>query len=295
MEFDERQRTSRPWVTTSQITICLSIFALVNLAPDAGMLAPLQRWGYRNADEIWAGDWWALFTPAFIHVEIWHLAFNAYWLWVLGSRFELRFGSWRYSLFVAAAAFVTAAVELAASDTTGIGASGVGFALFGFAWSTRRRIPEFAEVLDHRTVQIFFFWLFGCMLATYLQVIAIANAAHVAGLVLGVLVGRTFVETEHRLRHAIVLALLAVAAVIPLFWCPWSDSWQGHKANAAYAAGRFDEAIDRYTQIIRRDPNAAWALFNRSLAHRRLGHLANAFQDYSAAIKIDPQMSDQEQ
>jgi rhomboid protease GluP len=293
METHGRQPTSRPWVTTSQIAVCTSIFALVNLAPDADTLAALKRWGYRDADEIWAGAWWALFTPELIHVEVWHFAFNVYWLWVFGSRFERRFGPLRYTLFVAAAAFVTAAVELAVSDTTGIGASGVGFALFGFAWSARRRIPEFAEVLDNRTVQIFFLWLFGCMAATFLKVFMVANAAHVSGLAFGVLIERTFLGTEHRRRHASALALVITAATIPLFWCPWSEPWRGYKANAAYSAGRFDEAVDRYSDIVRRDPDAAWALFNRGLAYEQLGQTENADRDYSAAIKIDPQLDRQ--
>ncbi len=40
--------------------------------------------------------YWALITSVFVHFALWHVAFNVYWLWVLGS--QLRTGNWLASI-----------------------------------------------------------------------------------------------------------------------------------------------------------------------------------------------------
>jgi hypothetical protein len=45
-------------------------------------------------------------------------------------------------------------------------------------WPTRDRYPQFKEVLDARTIQIFVVWLAGCVVVTYLNVWEVGNAAH---------------------------------------------------------------------------------------------------------------------
>src|SRR5438105_15702725 len=97
-------------------------------------------------------------------------AVNAYLLWLLGSRLERAIGSLPFLGFFLVAACVSSSFQLAVSDSTGIGASGVVYAIFGFMWPTRHRYPRFNEVLDARTIQIFVIWLVGCVVATYLKV-----------------------------------------------------------------------------------------------------------------------------
>src|SRR4051812_48339682 len=56
--------------------------------------------------QAWRGEPWRLFPSALPHVNIFHLAFNLYWLWVFGTLVEEVFGSWRTAalmLFLAAA------------------------------------------------------------------------------------------------------------------------------------------------------------------------------------------------
>ena len=68
------------------------------------------------------------------------------------------------------------------SDSTGIGASGVVYAFFGFMWAARRHFQSFPEVLDQQTANIFMVWPGGCIIATYLEIWDVGNAAHVSGL-----------------------------------------------------------------------------------------------------------------
>ena len=78
-----------PPVTTTILVVCIGLFLLINSDPQ-NWRQILSLAGYRDAGQIWDGQWWALITTAFVHIELWHLAFNLYWLWVLGGRLELR-------------------------------------------------------------------------------------------------------------------------------------------------------------------------------------------------------------
>src|SRR5690242_9171619 len=113
------------------------------------------------------------------------LGVNMYWLWVLGTRMERAIGSTRFLAFVVASAFVGSCVQLAVSDTTGIGASGIVYAIFGFMWISRQQFPQFNEVLNQQTIKLFVLWLFGCLAATYLDIWNVGNGAHFAGLLFG--------------------------------------------------------------------------------------------------------------
>src|SRR5262249_3508810 len=159
-------------------------------------------------------------TCAFVHLALWHLAFNMYWLWALGSRMERAIGSARFLAFVLTSAFVASTAELAVSDTTGHGASGFVYAIFGFMWISRRRFPQFKEVLSQQTIKLFVVWLFGCVVVTYLEIWNVGNAAHFAGLLFGAGVANSFVARRKPGLTLAGTAALVVCCVVSLFWCP---------------------------------------------------------------------------
>ncbi len=53
------------------------------------VLAFLGQWNYAV---LHLGRWWQLFTAMFVHVGILHIAFNMYFLFIIGSQFERLFG-----------------------------------------------------------------------------------------------------------------------------------------------------------------------------------------------------------
>jgi GlpG protein len=283
----------QPWISRLAVVVCLGVFLGLAMQNNNRSLEALSKVGYLPADAIWHGGYWALVSSAFVHCEIWHVVFNVYWLWVLGSRMERAIGSLPFLGFFVLAAFVSSSFQLAVSDTTGIGASGVAYALFGFMWATRHRYPQFSEVLDAPTIRIFFFWLVGCVVATYLEIWKVGNAAHISGLLFGLAVaGSCFVlRYPPRLVRAGLIGLV-VCSIIPLFWCPWSVAWLSRKAFDAHAAGRYEAALDRYAQIIRRDPDNAWAYLNRSSVREALGDPEGAQADLRKARAIDPSIEE---
>jgi rhomboid protease GluP len=279
---------TQPWVSYLAIVACVGIFLGLVWRNDYESWNTLSMFGYLPPNSIWNGGYWGLVTSAFVHIALWHMAFNVYWLWVLGSRLERAIGSGPYLGFFIVSAFVSSSLQLAVSDDTGIGASGVVYAIFGFMWLTRDRYSQFTEVLDAKTIQLFIFWLIGCVVATFLKIWEVGNAAHIAGLLFGAAVACAFVL---RVQPRVVFAgliLLVVSAIVPLFWCPWSVTWLGLKAYSAHAAAKYDVAIDRYTQIIRLDPQNAWAYLNRSSVYRTLGEPDRAQADLQRARELDP-------
>ena len=62
--------------------------------------AQLAEWGYLPAERIWNGALWALVSSAYVHVALWHLLFNVYWLWRLGGPVERTLGSFNFFAFI---------------------------------------------------------------------------------------------------------------------------------------------------------------------------------------------------
>jgi membrane associated rhomboid family serine protease len=248
-------------VTAAACALCLIVFLGISLQGDGAQWEDVSRWGYLPPGAIWEGAYWSLLSSAFVHVEIWHLAFNVYWLWMLGSALERELGAGRFLAFFVASAFVSSAAQLATGDQ-GIGMSGVVYAMFGFAWVARERMPAFKEVLSEQTITVFLVWLVGCIAATMLGIIAIGNEAHLGGLTFGAAVAAAFV-LRWRLPVMIpALALLLALSCIPLFWCPLSSDWAAHQASRAQERGDLPSAIHWYRQSLRLGGDAAWAWYN---------------------------------
>jgi membrane associated rhomboid family serine protease len=63
--------------------------------------------------EIRRGQVWRLFTSIFRHLNILHLLFNLYWLWVFGSLIEEVYGHARTAALIASFAVGSSSFELA--------------------------------------------------------------------------------------------------------------------------------------------------------------------------------------
>jgi len=152
-------------------------------------------------EKIRRGEVWRLFTPILLHGDLFHLLFNMLWLYVLGKQIEERIGSLRYILFILAAAALSNCVQYLMSGPNFIGFSGVLCAMLTFIWVRQRKTPWEGYQLQNATfvfIMIFVFGMLGMqMLAFFLEIythqrlpIAIANAAHIAGLIIGLFLGQ---------------------------------------------------------------------------------------------------------
>lgn len=143
-------------------------------------------------DTLASGQWWRLLTPMLIHFGFLHLAMNTLWYWELGRRIEARQGALMLLgltlLFSLAANF---AQYLHAGPSLFGGLSGVLYGLLGHCWIFQRLAPSEAYRLPPGVLVMMLAWLLICMTGIFelLQFGAIANAAHVGGLLAGCLTG----------------------------------------------------------------------------------------------------------
>ena len=86
------------------------------------------------------GDWWRLFTSAFLHANLLHIAFNMYFLWFVGSAVEQALGRGRFVLLYVVSALAGSAGALVwTPNAPTVGASGALFGLLGAALILERQ------------------------------------------------------------------------------------------------------------------------------------------------------------
>jgi membrane associated rhomboid family serine protease len=276
-------------ITLAVCVVCASLFLLIGARGGKLSWESLAPFGYLPAERIWDGAYWALISSAFIHLELWHVAFNVYWLWTFGSAVEPVLGMLPFAGLVLVSALVSSSIQLGASGDTGIGASGVVYALFGLMWAGSKRVPRFAQVLGENTAPLFWVWLVGCILATRAGIVQVGNAAHVGGLLLGLLAAHWLIPGAPRRALAIVgSGLFVLLSLVPLVWSPWSPSWVGQKAYEAHVAGELDAAIAGYRRSIALGGDRAWALANLASAYLAKGQENECAAAVSELRAIDP-------
>jgi GlpG protein len=286
---DQHQRPAI--VTSVAFFACLAVFLFEAIQPDAGTPAALERVGWRDSFQIWGGAWWALVTSAFVHAQLWHVGGNLYWMWQLGAPLERVIGVRRMLVFLLTSAFVSSAMQLAVSGNTGIGFSGVCYALLGPVWMYRKQYPEFAEAHRGRAIALMWIWLVACIAATWLIELPIGNTAHVSGLIFG-LAASPFLLRRSRWRvSAYAALLLCVLSIIPLVWAPWQVGWIAYRATSAFDAKDYETSVRYSTQFIEQSPDPAWGYAARSAAYGALGRDDLALADWETALRLDPALA----
>jgi GlpG protein len=276
-----------PGLTYAVIVVSVFVFVGRSLESDPWTWVALKRWGALSSWDIYDGGYWALLTSVFVHSGFLHLAFNLFWLWMLGRALERSIGSVRALAFFVGAAWVSSAFQLAVSGDTGIGLSGVGYALFGFMWRARSRFPSFHALVNRPVITLFLGWLVFCIVVTHVGGMSFANTAHFAGLVFGVSLGSAVLPRWR--RAAIVSAtVLLVAGTVTVFWAPWSPAWISAHAWRAQGKGDYDRAIAGFTRAIELDATFYMAWGGRGQTERLKGDLDAALADLTKAIELEP-------
>lgn len=135
---------------------------------------------------------WRLLTPIFLHFSLLHIVFNMLWYWELGGRIERSQGSGRLLLVVLVAG-VGSNLAQAWYTPGGLfgGMSGVIYALLGYCWVWGRLRQRMDLAVPKPVMIAMVAWLLICMVGfTELMGLgAVANAAHLGGLLLGLALG----------------------------------------------------------------------------------------------------------
>lgn len=263
----------KPLVISSASVLAIGLFCGLNAESLPLTWAAYGRWGAPSSAAIWSGAAWGLISSSFVHLAIWHLVFNLYWFWIFGRKVEFERGRWFTLGLLLSAAFATGVGELALGDATGIGLSGVVYALVGFIFVSARYDSRFRGFLAPRLVWSFAIWLLICVLLTVSKVFPVGNAGHFAGLAWGAFVA--WLQTQRSLRRYGLGALALGVLSIPVYWAPWSVGWLSSRAYSLHEANKLAEAKRYYNLILQRDSANQFAQANlRNITVFELGKQA---------------------
>jgi membrane associated rhomboid family serine protease len=222
----------QPWVRHSESTITLThIIFGINAAVFLGMALgsgsvmdfpgeELVRWGANFGPFTLSGEWWRLLTNTFLHGGLFHIAINMWCLWDLGALCESLYGPWTF-VAIYLACGLGGSLASVAWHPTGIsaGASGAIFGLAGALLAGLKlgefSVPRSALTGVTRSVGIFVVY---SLVAGLIFGGRTDNAAHIGGLISGVIVGAIIAvlapQQEHAARRlAIFAALFLVLAL----------------------------------------------------------------------------------
>lgn len=184
---------SSPRVTYALIAVNIAIFALQFLQGVDSLAVDYGMWPIGIAMN---GEWWRLFTSAFLHGSFIHIAFNMYVLFFLGPTLERILGHTRFLILYILAAFGGSVASYWFSDmnTVSVGASGAIFGLMGALVVAGRRLKyDITQVLV----------LLGINVVIGFISPSVDWRAHLGGLVTGALVAAIMVFPPKRIRVAV--------------------------------------------------------------------------------------------
>ncbi len=196
-------------VTKTLIGLNVAVWLLVLIAGDR-VVERLMLLGHAlvrgEPAGIVEGEWYRLFTAAFLHQEAWHIVFNMFGLWMLGPPLEAVLGRTRFLALYMVSAFGGSAASylLAPENSAGLGASGAVFGLFGASLVVGHRLnADLRPLIALLVINL---------VITFLNVDRIDWRAHVGGLVVGAL---TAVCLVHAPRvHRLVAQLIALTVIV---------------------------------------------------------------------------------
>ena len=202
-----RVTDGRPLVTLTIIGACVAVWLLQQVVPSlTDQYAFVPRLGEAEP--------YRFLTAAFLHGPIFHIGFNMYALWVLGSYLEPLLGRSRFAaLYLVSAVGGSVGYLLLASPTVlpsqgwwgpSVGASGAVFGLFGALLVLNRR-------LGRPTGGI---WVILLINAAIGFTPGIAWQAHLGGFVTGIVCSVLLVATSGQSRRRWQLPLLAAVLVL---------------------------------------------------------------------------------
>lgn len=156
---------------------------------------------YPTFEKIRKGELWRLFTPIFLHGDLFHIFFNMLWLIVLGKQIELRLSPLRYCLFIALIAALSNTAQYFMSGSNFIGFSGVLCGMLAFIWVRQKNAAWEGYQVERMTLIFMLVFIVSMAMIQLSSFILeksldiafspnIANMAHLSGGVLGYIFGK---------------------------------------------------------------------------------------------------------
>ena len=298
-----------PWVRRESSIGLTQIFFGINLAVFLGMVIgnggnplsdfpgmELVQWGANAGAYTLSGEWWRLLTCVFIHGNLLHIAFNMWCLWDLGALSESLYGRWTFAaLYLICGIGASLASVIWNPHVLSVGASGAIFGLAGALIAAFKlgefSVPRAALSGTMRSLLVFvgFNLIFGAASGVT------DNAAHVGGLITGLILGALIALfaplTSHAPRRfAIFLAMMLALA--------GGASALAHHYGLPLRLGRVSNFSDgnqsgrtvaQLEQIVKQRPDFVPGHFNLARAYFNQGEYAQAETELKRVLQLQPQ------
>jgi len=181
-------------VTQAIFGINVTVFAAMALAGVSMLDNPsgqdLVHWGANFGPLTVSGQWWRLLTCVFVHGGLLHIGFNMWCLWSLGRLAESVYGHWTFAVVYLICGLSASLTSVIWNPVVlSVGASGAIFGIAGALIASfylgEFSLPRAALSGTLRSVVVFVGYnlFFGAVVART------DNAAHIGGLLMGLLLG----------------------------------------------------------------------------------------------------------
>ena len=186
------------FITPILLTINILVFIIMALT-GVNILIPdnesLLNWGANFRPMTLEGQWWRLLTACFIHIGIQHLLMNMYALLYIGLLLEPYLGKTRFIAAYLIAGIAASVTSLWWHDLTiSAGASGAIFGMYGvfLALLTSNFLDKSFKKAFFTSIAIFIGYN---ILNGFKPNSGVDNAAHIGGLLSGVVIGYAFLPS----------------------------------------------------------------------------------------------------
>ncbi|MDB5093799.1 MAG: hypothetical protein JWO85_1900 [Candidatus Eremiobacteraeota bacterium] len=188
--------TSR--ISLTNILVAINVIAYVWELATGGVDGRGVASGILYGPMVAHGEWWRIFTGAFLHGGIPHIALNMFALYQVGNIVEQLYGRARFALIYAVCIVGSGLAVLEFNfNVPTLGASGAIFGLFGALVAVGLRMGKrgrglIGQVLPVIVINLVFTYTFP----------GISAAAHVGGLITGLVAGLVLFMVPSRQREA---------------------------------------------------------------------------------------------
>src|SRR5713101_4485012 len=294
-----RQQSGSMVVTQAIFGINVAVFIAMTMAGVSMLDNPagpdLVRWGANFGPLTVSGQWWRLLTCVFIHGGLLHIAFNMWCLWDLGRLAESVYGHWTFAVVYLVTGLASSLTSVAWHPAgLSVGASGAIFGIAGALIASfylgEFSLPRAAVMGTLRSVVTFVGYnlVFGAVMSR------VDNAAHVGGLVtgliLGALIARVAPDRDAPMRRIAVLALALVLIGGGTAWWLHSRDYIRHTRRGVefLAENKADQAIAEFQTVLRQRPDYPAARFALARAYASKGDLASAEAEFKRVLELNP-------
>ena len=240
-----------------------------------------------------SGDWWRLFTYMFLHGGLMHIFFNMWCLWDLGALCESLYGRWTFGAIYVITGIAAGLASIGWNPSVlSVGASGAIFGLAGaliasfylgeFAFSGMAIKGTLRSLVLFAGFNLFFGGLFS----------GIDNAAHVGGLVSGLILGALIARVAPRPDSPRRIAVLALVALAVAGAALGVRQWRGTPMRMAREyediSSQKGTSIAKFQAIVKQKPNMAAAHAALAQAYFQQQQFSEAEAEFKRAVELEP-------